>query len=298
VTASVVQVTPGNYRLVLTGRNTGAGNAFTMTSSLTGGSGLAFTDTNANNVFGEVGDTNAVDAVDANLTVNNVAVTSASNTLSSVIPGATITLTGENPATTVQVAVTRDGAGMKGVVQNFIKAFNTVATFIGDQRTAQTAGRASVSRDAMVRSLQNQLRTTLMGEYGTGAVTQLAAAGLGFDRSGHLTLNESIFDAAMASDPTAVQTLFAGSGATSGAFDAVASMLDAYTEAGGFVSGVRTRLTDQMRNITSRIDALEDRLARRRLQLQAEFTAADTIMSSLNKQSGSLSTLGNQYRLF
>jgi flagellar hook-associated protein 2 len=298
VTASVVQVTPGNFRLVLTGKATGASNAFTMTSSLAGGTGLTFNDPNGNNVFGEAGDANAVTAADANLTVNNVAITSASNTLSNVIPGATLTLASENPAATVRVEVTRDAAGMKGVVQNFIKAFNTVSTFIADQRTAQTAGRASVARDAMVRSLQTQLRSTLMAEYGTGTTTQLAAVGLGFDSHGKMTLNDTVFDAAIADNPTTVQTLFAGSGATPGAFDAVASMLDSYTQTGGFVSGVRTRLTDQVRNITTRIDALEDRLARRRLQLQAEFTAADQIMSRLNKQSGSLSSLGNQYRLF
>lgn len=298
VTASVVQVTPGNYRLVLTGKSTGASNAFTMTSSLSGGTGLAFTDTNANNVYGEAGDSNAITAADANLTVNNVSVTSASNTLTGVIPGATVTLVSENPAATVRVDVTRDAAGMKGLVQNFVKAFNTVASFINDQRTAQIGGRTNVSRDAVVRSLQTQLRTTLMAQYGAGAVTQLATAGLGFDKVGKMTLDETVFDAAMAADPAAVQTLFAGTGGSSGAFDALAALLDDYTEAGGFVGGVRTRLTDQAKSLTTRIDALEDRLERRRLQLQAEFTAADQIMSRLTKQSGSLSTLNNQYRLF
>lgn len=298
VSASVVQVTPGNYRLVLTGKSTGAANAFTMTSTLAGGTGLAFADTNGNNVYGEAGDANAVNAVDANLTVNNVAVVSASNTVTGVIPGATLNLAGESPTTTVRVDVTRDGASMKGLVQNVVKAYNAIAAFLDGQRTAQTSGTANVSRDAMVRSLQTQLRSTLLAEHGTGTLTRLAEAGLGFDRNGKLTLNETAFDAAIAADPTAVQTLFAGSGAAAGAFDDLASVLDSYTQAGGFVSTTRTRLTDQMRNITSRIDSLEDRLARRRLQLQAEFTQADTIISSLNKQSGSLSALSNQYRLF
>lgn len=298
VTASVVQVTPGNYRLVLTGKATGAANAFTMTSSLAGGSGLTFADPNANNVYGEAADGNAVTAVNASLTVNNVPVTSASNTLSNVIPGATITLAGENPATTVRIDVTRDSQGMKDLVKKFTSAYNTVATFIADQRTAQVGGRANVSRDAMVRTLQTQLRTTLMAQYGAGTTTQLASVGVGFDRAGKMTLDDTVFDAAIAADPAAVQTLFAGSGGSAGAFDAIAALVEDYTEAGGFVGGVRTRLTDQVENLTTRIDALEDRLERRRLQLQAEFTAADQIMSRLTKQSGSLSTLNNQYRLF
>jgi flagellar hook-associated protein 2 len=52
VNASVVQAAPGQYRLVLTGRNSGTANAFTVTSSLTGGAGLTFTDTNTNGTYG------------------------------------------------------------------------------------------------------------------------------------------------------------------------------------------------------------------------------------------------------
>ena len=51
VTASVVQAAPGQYRLVLTGRNSGTANAFTVTSTLDGGAGLTFTDTNNNGTY-------------------------------------------------------------------------------------------------------------------------------------------------------------------------------------------------------------------------------------------------------
>jgi flagellar hook-associated protein 2 len=44
-TASVVQTTPGHYQLVLTGKNPGLANAFTVTSSLAGGEGVTFAST-------------------------------------------------------------------------------------------------------------------------------------------------------------------------------------------------------------------------------------------------------------
>src|SRR6188472_2633531 len=55
VNASVVQVSPGQYRLVLTGRATGTANGFTvsMPSPLSGGVGLAFTDTNGDGTAGD-----------------------------------------------------------------------------------------------------------------------------------------------------------------------------------------------------------------------------------------------------
>ena len=53
VNASVVQAAPGQYRLVLTGRNSGTANAFTVTSTLTGGTGLTFTDTDTDGTYGD-----------------------------------------------------------------------------------------------------------------------------------------------------------------------------------------------------------------------------------------------------
>lgn len=79
-----MQTAPGVFRLVLTGINTGEANAFTVTSNLTGGTGVAF-------------GANAVEAADAELTVNSLPVSSTSNTLENVIPGATVTRTGRIP---------------------------------------------------------------------------------------------------------------------------------------------------------------------------------------------------------
>src|SRR5262245_4342374 len=83
VQASVVQVTPGNYRLVLTATETGTENAFTFTSTL--GNGITFG--GADGTYGQAGDGNAVDAANAQVTVNNVATSSSSNTLTDVVPG-------------------------------------------------------------------------------------------------------------------------------------------------------------------------------------------------------------------
>ena len=77
VTASIVQAAPGQYRLVLTGRNSGTANAFTVTSTLTGGTGLAFTDTDIDGTYGDSAADLSVVATNAALTVNNIPITSA-----------------------------------------------------------------------------------------------------------------------------------------------------------------------------------------------------------------------------
>jgi len=299
VSASVVQVTPGSYRLVLTGRQSGADNAFTLTSSLSGGTGVTFEDDDGDQVYGEVGE-NAVEAVNAALTVNNVAVSSASNTLTDVVPGATLTLRGADPDTVVQVTVSRDPDAMKKKVESFIDAYNKLVDFVGTQRAAALKGDASVARDPMVRSMHQELRGALLGEHGTGTITRLAAIGIGFDRSGRMTLDDDVFDEAIASDPAAAQDLLAGPATDTkgGAFDALTALVKGYTSADGLVRGARTRVTDQVKQLTSRIDTLDAQLEIRRAALQKEFIAADQTMQRLQAQVGSLSALSGQYRLF
>ncbi len=297
VAASVVQVAPGSYRLVLTGKETGAANAFTMTKTLAGGVGLTFNDPNGNGTFGEVSDVNSVDAVNATLKVNNISVTSASNTLTDVVPGATLTLNGQDPKT-VHVSVTRDGAAVKNRVNAFVTAYNDLVGFVNEQRAAAIGGKPNVARDPMVQGLRSGLRDALLDEYGTGTITRLAGVGIGFDRVGKMTLNEDLFDDAVAADPTGVQQLFAGTGGGAGAFDALSSLVATYTDVDGLVKDAQARLSEQVKQMTKRIDLLDAQLLRRRNSLQQEFIAADQAMSRLTAQVGSLSQLQDQYRLF
>jgi flagellar capping protein FliD len=78
----------------------------------------------------------------------------------------------------------------------------------------------------------------------------------------------------------------------------LAAVIDTYTSSDGLLSGMNERISDQVSALSRRIADLEERLAVRRAALQKEYIAADMVMSQLNSQMGSLSSLGAQYRLF
>ena len=102
--ASVVQSGPSSYRLVLSARDTGAANAFAITNGLTGGSGVAFADSDADGTSGDSPADNAVNAADASIRVNNISITSTTNTIDAAVPGVTLTLLKPGASTTVTVA--------------------------------------------------------------------------------------------------------------------------------------------------------------------------------------------------
>ena len=301
VSASVVQVAPGEYRLVLTGRSTGSENAFTVefSTALAGGAGLGFIDTDGDNVYGDTEADSVQSARDAQLTVNQVPITSASNTVTDAIPGVTLQLRKKDPAAAVTVSVSQDHDAAIEQMNAFATAYNDLIKFINEQQTTAASGKPAIARDPLVRGLRDSLRLLIMSQdTNTGSFSRLAEVGVHFDGTGKITIDKSLFTEAMTTAPGDLAKLFGGENGTSGRFGALKNLIADYTASGGLVADVRERLDQQVAHMGNRIDTLEMQLAVRRAALQKEFIAADRAMSQLNSQGSSLSQLGGQYRLF
>jgi flagellar hook-associated protein 2 len=289
--ASIVATEPGKYRLVLTSRNTGEANAFTITNQLTAGT-LTFADADGNNLSGDSASDNAVNATNASLLINNIAVISTTNTLTDAIPGVTLTLQQKDPTKTVVVSVARDDEALADRVATFVESFNDLVKFADAQATASNNGTAgAIGRDSVLRGLRGALRNALLGAHGSGAFTRLAEVGLGFTRTGELTLDRSALTSALDANPAALQSLFADP--STGAFTAVNSLVDDYTDAGGFLPDARSRLSDEIARVGRQMDDMSARLAVRRAALQQVFTAGDEAMARLNSQKSSLSSISS-----
>lgn len=300
VSASVVQVTPGQYRLVLTGRATGTANGFSVQFStpLAGGAGITFTDTDGNAVYGDTAADNIQAANDAQLTVNQIPITSSTNNIDSVVPGVTLQLRKADPASPVLVDVAKDQDASLAQLEAFATAYNDVVKFIGEQSSAGASGKPAIARDPLVRGLRDALRYTLMGAEAGGTFARLAEVGVEFDGTGKIKINGSRFKDALDASPADVRQLFGGVNGVGGRFAELKKLIGGYTNAGGLVADVRDRIGQQVSQLGTRIATLENQLALRRAALQAEFIAADRAMSQLNSQGSSLSQLGGQYRLF
>jgi len=283
VTASVSETAPGAFRLILSAKDSGAAHAFTITNGLAG-STVTFTDTDGDNISGDTAADNAVQALNTALTINSVPVTATSNTLTSAIEGVTLTLLKADPAAVV-VDVTRDDGSLVDRLNTFVTAYNDLAE-LAKSSTASTT--TTLGRDALLRGVRGELRLALTAAYGTGTYTRLAEVGLGFTRTGQLTLDEDLLTEAMQSDPGAVESLFAD--ATNGAFASITTLVKNYTTADGLVPDARTRVADEISRLGNRIADMEARLAIRREALRREYMAADQAMSRLNAQSGAIAS--------
>lgn len=295
VTAAVVRTGTDAYRLALTSTQSGLDNAFTIVNSLTGGTGVTFTDTDSNGTIGDSAADNAVNASDASLLFNNIAVTGSTNTFEDLVPGLTLTALRQDPAATVRVDVASDGDALKTRIEDFVSAYNTLVAFQNQQRVAVGEGdTSSIGGDPLVRQVRSTLRTALLGAHGSGVFTRLSEVGIEFSRTGELELNETVFNDALASQGDDVRALFAG---VDGAFTAIATELEGYTQAGGLLGLATDRLEGQRESMDDQIAAMQTRLALQRESLMRQFIEADLAMSRLNNQSGALASFGSGLNL-
>ncbi|MEW5981034.1 MAG: flagellar filament capping protein FliD [Acidobacteriota bacterium] len=293
VVASIVQDTEG-YRLVLTGKSTGAANGFTVTNALTASS-VSFTDTDLDGISGDSPDDNAMQASDADLLVNNVEVTSATNSVADAIPGVTLDLARTSPSSVVAVRVSENAESTRTLVESFVTAYNDLVEF-AQQQTDATNG---IGRDPLLRSLRSELRSNISARYTSGGIlSSLALIGVEFDRTGKLTIDSAKLGEVLAADEEAARTLFAGDGTNPGVFSTIEETVGRYTGAGALLAETTDRIDDQVRALDQRLSAMEVRLALRREALQKEFMATDALISRLNGQMGALTSLGSQYSLF
>ena len=283
VAASVVR-SGANYLLVLTGRETGATSGFTIANSLTGGSGIAFSGTNAQ------------EAQDAEFTVNNVLVNSSSNVVDDAVPGVSLTLQQESPAP-LTVVIKADLSSVENLVKAFTSAYNDLATFLDAQAKAfANKERDNIGGDPLVRQLRNTLSRVVTGETATGDIfTSVAQVGLTLNRTGTLEFRPADLTAALAANKDAVAKLLQGD---TGAFARIRDAVTNYTASGGLIPTAQQRLDGQVTKLTDRIADLERRLATRREALQKEFIATDLAIAQLNASMGQLGSFGSNASAF
>jgi len=212
VEASIVH-DGSNYRLVMTAKDTGAENSLQVSvvdgdgnhTDSSGLSALTF-DSTARQSTQLVAGTNAA------LTINGLAISSASNTVSKALTGVELTLKGLTTSA-VNVSVERDLVTATNAVNNFVAGYNNLTSVINNLTSYDSARQSGsvLTGDATTRTLQNGLRSILNQVVTEASGTHTTLAGLGITTTvadGTLSVDSSKLDAALKESPVAVGQIF------------------------------------------------------------------------------------------
>jgi flagellar hook-associated protein 2 len=290
VTATIVSDgsdTP--YRLVLTSDSTGTESEMTVTYS-----GTDSTD-EASSLFGYDGSTGnmteTVEALDAELTINGISITSQSNTVEDALQGVTLSLSATSSSQTLTIA--QDTDSILDAITTFVDAYNSYVSTVDDltayDADADTAG--ELLGDSTTRRISSNLSSDLYSAVGSGTYSYLSQLGISLEVDGTLTIDEDALTAALEDDMDSVSEFFIGTDDTTGFITQITDDLDNYLDED---DGLIVARTD---SLATKLEELEERYEEKQALIDSEmdrwtdeFTELDTLISSLTSTSDYLTT--------
>lgn len=230
----------------------------------------------------------------ATYSVDGVAGTSSSNTVTGAIPGVTLTLTGvtttSGPVTVNVGAPAADSSKVESTITQFITDYNAAIAAIHSQLsqkpTSSDPTQGALYGDNQLKGLLSSMRS-LMITPGAGLPTGMAtmldigvstgAASTGgptaTELAGDLTLNAGTLEAALKSNPTAVQKVV-GTWANS-----MATTVNNYSGLGGTIEVRLSGDNRQISSLTRRIGTMQSALDDKQAQLTKQFAMLEAALS-------------------
>lgn len=260
--------------LVITGGQTGSANGVSISAT---GSFAAFDTTPATTTM-----TRSQTAQNAELKIDGIPVSKASNTVTDAIKGVTLNLAQTNVGAPVTVSLAKDTASINKSISAFVDAYNTLATAVNKQTAynASTKTGAVLNGDASARSILTNIRAELgKAASDSGGLKTLSDIGIAFQRDGTLKLEKPAkLEAALSSNFEGVSALFSS---TTGYATRIAKVTEEMLGS----KGVFKNRTD---GLNASIKANGDSQERMSLQLEqtekryrTQFTQLDTMMTNM-----------------
>lgn len=246
----------------------------------------------------------------AEYSIDGVAATSSSNTLTEAIPGVTLTLgalTTTGPVTINVSPPAAEASKIKAAVESFVKQYNsTLESIEHEVSTKPAAGLKAEAENTAGRLFGDNELTSLMASMREAIYTpvsglpaqmsSLASIGVNtgapsgsspYSQSaveGKLTIEASVLEEAIKTNPNGVQKMLSQWGAS---FE---SALNTYAEpATGTLSSRISGDESESSYISQQITTLTESLAVRQQALEARYVALETAMSKISSQGSWLS---------
>jgi len=295
VTASVITNATG-AQLALVPQNTGTAGVITVSNDTTGSSGssMGFAGTYTPPAVLGMGFTAALGAnqqplgTNASLTVDGVPVTSGSNTVTGVIPGVTLTLSGtsSDPVTLdIQPDLTQVSTG----INSFVSAWNQLMDDINTQNTYSGSGTApplmgDPSLDLIQSQLLSDITTSLSGN---GAVVNLQSIGIQLQEDGTLSVQSSSstdsmdLNDALSNDFSAVQNLFQSTSPAGVAQTLNTDLTNLTDPVNGPLNLDMSSISSQVSDLNSQISDFQYQLQQTQAQLTTEYSTINTTLEQL-----------------
>ena len=286
VSATIVNDGSGTpYRLALSSEKSGLSNSLKITTS--GGDG-SLDSLLANDPAGIQHLNQTTAAQNANLTVNGIAITSATNTVTDAVQGVTLTLT--KPTTTqANLSVARDTAAVKTAVTGFVDSYNALVSQLKSRSaygsSSTDPNKPSLSGDGTIRVMLDQLHGVFNVGASGGTLTTLADVGITTKADGTLKLDSSKLNTAMTNNFSDVTNLFNGA---TGFGTRLKARAESTLAPGGIIESRTQSLNTSITGYNNQISKLEVRMKTLQKQYTKTYSDLNVLLSSMSSTSSYL----------
>jgi flagellar hook-associated protein 2 len=292
ITASIIKVSDGSFRLSMSANKTGSDNAVAKIA-VTGDSTLqgivGFDASASSNVM-----TESVKAQNAELTVNNVAIENSSNQISDALEGITLNLT----ATTVgdqSLTITKDTSKASSAISGWVSAYNTLLdqfntltkyTKVDTNSGSQDASNGALLGDSTLRTIETQLKSMLTNAQSSSSYKSLGQIGITTDpQTGSLVIDTTKVSAALDKDAAGVKEMIVGDGKTTGITTKIATNITGWLSTKGIVQAATDGVSKTLNTLTALYNTTSDRIDADIARYKTQFTQLDLAISKLNSTS-------------
>ncbi len=243
---------------------------------------------------------NLQNAGNAEFTVDGLPITRSTNTITDVIPGVTLDLFTPTSGN-ARIDLNRDSGGIEEKLNALVTAYNDFMDnmkILGDSKSDVETYGGALAGNSFLASVKAQVRSLVMGDSSTPG-SQLKAArdvGIDIDRNGKMSLNSTKLESALKNNFSDVVTLFSANTNNQSVYSPLPAGLagDAVKKIDEMLrsDGAVARQTDTTNALIERqkaeLSKLEERMGKLLERYTRQFSAMDSIVSSINGQRSSL----------
>ncbi|MCD4783770.1 MAG: flagellar filament capping protein FliD [Candidatus Eremiobacteraeota bacterium] len=278
VTASVIKAADEDYRLILTGENSGSDKGISIDSNLSGGTSPTFS--------------TIQEAEDAHIVLGTGAsaldVYRSSNVINDAVDGVTISLKSADENTQVTIALSNDNSSTETQIGNYITQFNNLITYFEDQfaydaDTGETGTLFSNTNLLKVKyDLYSAATDPIKGDSSYHSINEI---GIGVDETGRLFVeDDALLINSLEDDMEGVMSFF--SDEDSG----LAVRLDNYLEnitdtQTGILYTIEDYFNSEIESLTDSIEVKEEYMSRLEVQYYKKFAKMEAALAQLQTQS-------------
>lgn len=235
---------------------------------------------------------------DANLAIDGINLSSASNTIDDVIEGVSLTLKSAqsadalDKAETIKLSVSEDKGGVRKSITEFVDSYNamlesvnklTKVTPVGGEDTEPLA--AALVGDSSVRSFMSAIRGELGSAGNSEGVRMLSDLGITTQRDGKLAVDNTKLNKALDNNFDQVNSFFTGK---DGLMARMESKVTPYTDKGGVLDSRTKALQNTISSVDEQRESHAARISKLEARLFTQFNAMDMLVSQMNSTSSFL----------